>query len=155
MLITICAEYNAALTERTLVWIFECAEHYKLAYQVLVIGFTLALNETFFMEGLMKWSSLMIRSGVGWISELWKGPFGEWRNQNGCYGNHAVANVSENVFDLDWWNLALPQFDYIRHVNRRGLAHGQSTCWYSQCFVMCLSVTFIHYLAFLTWSHFC
>lgn len=68
----------------------------------------------------------MLCSGVGRISELWKGPVGEWWNQNGCYGNRAIANVSENVFDLDWWNLALPSL--IMWWWRGG--------WYSHCLVV-------------------
>lgn len=131
----------------------EC-EHCKL-YQVWVMGLILALNDPFFIEGLMKWSSLMLCSGVGWISELYKGPFGVWWNQNGCYGNHAIANVSENVSDLDWWNLALPQFDYNRRVNTR---EGWSVdkCWCSFCFIaaMHFSDIFFELLSFLTRSHF-
>lgn len=134
-------------------WILNVqTEHYKLAYQVWVLGFTSALNETSFMEGLMKWSS---RYALLWSRvDQWtlEGPVGGWWNQNGCYGNHAIANVSENVFDLDWWNLALPRFDYISHVNRGGLVHGQLTCFDSYYLVVYFSPLTVISL-FLTQSH--
>lgn len=90
----------------------------------------------------MKWSSRMLCSGVGRISELWKGPFGEWWNQNSCYGNHAIGNVSEHVFDLDWWNLLLPQCDCIRRVNRGGA--GSWTITTLVLYRCCISLTLFH-----------
>lgn len=57
MLITKCTEYSSTYL-MYFEWILNVqTEHYKLAYQVWVIGFTSALNETFFMEGLMKRST--------------------------------------------------------------------------------------------------
>lgn len=70
------------------------------------------------MEGLIKCSSPVLCSGP--LNSEKKGPLAEWWNQDGCYGNHATANVSENVFDLDWWNLALVRFDFIRRGTRGG-----------------------------------
>lgn len=51
----------------------------------------------FFIEEL-KNPTFVLRRGIGRISQLWKGPFGEQLNPGGCYRNRGFAIQSVKMF---------------------------------------------------------